>query len=74
VAEHVGLVLRLRKGHRDVGGNSVPLGQSNQIWRCTQGGSEAIQAPRRLHGEPACREPLRERPFREPLRERPFRT
>jgi hypothetical protein len=28
------------------------------IWCCTQGCSKAIQAPRRVHEGPACREPL----------------
>jgi hypothetical protein len=40
------------------------------IWRCTQGGSKAIQTPCSIHGGPACSEPLCERPFRF-LRERP---
>jgi hypothetical protein len=40
------------------------LGPSNLIWRSTQGGSEAIQTPRSIHGGPACSEPLRERPAR----------
>ena len=63
VAEHVALVQQHRGGGRAFGGISVPL-DFRIGWRGTEGNSQDIQAPRRVHGGPGRSEPLQARSVR----------